>query len=153
MGGLKNLVPFTYSMLVIGSLALIGFPFLAGFYSKDLVLEVACGKYSLSGYFSYFLGTLGAFFTSFYSMRLSYLTFLSKPTGHKQIICFAFDSGFQICAVLICLAIPSIFVGYLRPYWFSISQGLFIIISLLAAVGSFYTAGSFSVLCPTRQWY
>jgi NADH:ubiquinone oxidoreductase subunit 5 (subunit L)/multisubunit Na+/H+ antiporter MnhA subunit len=112
MGGLKNLVPFTYSMLIIGSLALIGFPFLAGFYSKDLVLEVAYGKYSLSGYFSYYLGTLGAFFTAFYSMRLGYLTFLSRPTGHKKVICFAFDSGFQICAALACLAIPSIFIGY-----------------------------------------
>ena len=112
MGGLKNLIPFTYSMLIIGSLALIGFPFLAGFYSKDLVLEVACGKYGLSGYFSYFLGTIGAFFTAFYSMRLVYLTFLSRPTGHKQIICSAFDSGFYICVVLACLAVPSIFIGY-----------------------------------------
>lgn len=112
MGGLKNLVPFTYSMLIIGSLALIGFPFLAGFYSKDLVLEVAYGKYSLSGYFSYYLGTLGAFFTAFYSMRLVYLTFLSRPVGHKKIICFAFDSGFYICVALVSLAIPSIFIGY-----------------------------------------
>ena len=112
MGGLKSVVPFTYSMLIIGSLALIGFPFLAGFYSKDLVLEVAYGKYSLSGYFSYYLGTLGAFFTAFYSMRLVYLTFLSRPTGHKQVICFASDSGFYICVVLAGLAIPSIFIGY-----------------------------------------
>jgi NADH-ubiquinone oxidoreductase chain 5 len=112
MGGLKNLAPFTYSMIIIGSLALIGFPFLTGFYSKDLILEVAYGKYSSVGYFSYYLGTLGAFFTAFYSMRLSYLTFLSKPTGHKQVICFAYDSGPQICIALGFLAIPSILVGY-----------------------------------------
>lgn len=112
MGGLKNLVPFTYSMIVVGSLALIGFPFLAGFYSKDLVLEAAFGKYSLSGYFSYHLGTVGAFFTAFYSMRLCYLTFLAKPTGHKRIVCFVFDSGFKICVVLVFLAISSIFIGY-----------------------------------------
>jgi NADH-ubiquinone oxidoreductase chain 5 len=113
MGGLKNLVPFTYSMVVIGSLALIGFPFLTGFYSKDLILEVAYGKYSYLGYLSYFLGTLGAFCTAFYSMRLSYLTFLAKPTGHKKVICYAQDSGKFICLALGCLAIPSIFIGYL----------------------------------------
>ena len=113
MGGLKNLVPFTYSMMVIGSLALIGFPFLTGFYSKDLILEVAYGKYSLLGHLSYFLGTFGAFFTAFYSTRLLYLTFLSKPTGYRQIICFAYDSGKNISIALGCLAVPSIFIGYL----------------------------------------
>jgi len=112
MGGLKCLVPFTYSMMVIGSLALIGFPFLTGFYSKDLVLEIAYGKYNNTGYFCYFLGSIGAFLTAFYSTRLLYLTFLAKPMGFKQIICFARDSGIQICLVLSCLAIPSIFIGY-----------------------------------------
>ena len=112
LGGLRNLLPFTYSMMTIGSLALIGFPFLTGFYSKDLILEAAYGKYTLIGYFSYFLGTLGAFLTAFYSTRLLYLAFLAKPTGHKQIITFAGDSGIQICLALGSLAIPSIFVGY-----------------------------------------
>ena len=46
MGGLKKLTPFTYSMIIIGSLALIGIPFFIVFYSKDLILEVAYGKYS-----------------------------------------------------------------------------------------------------------
>ena len=78
MGGLRKLVPFTYSMMVIGSLALIGFPFLTGFYSKDAILEIAYGKFTVVGHFSYILGVVGAFFTSFYSTRLIYLTFLSK---------------------------------------------------------------------------
>ena len=112
MGGLKNLVPFTYSMMVIGSLALIGFPFLTGFYSKDLILEVAFGKFSIPGHFSYILGTLGAFFTAFYSTRLVYLTFLSRPNGFKSVITFAYDSSYQICIALGILAIPSIFIGY-----------------------------------------
>ena len=113
MGGLKNLVPFTYSMITIGSLALIGFPFFTGFYSKDLILEIAYGKFSFLGYFSYCLGTIGAFFTAYYSMRLIFLTFLLKPAGHKQVVSFAYDSNFYICLALGCLAIPSIFVGYL----------------------------------------
>ena len=112
MGGLKNLVPFTYSMMVIGSLALIGFPFLAGFYSKDVVLEVAYGKFSNPGHFSYTLGSVGAFLTAFYSTRLLYLTFLSKPNGYKNIICSAYDSSYQICVALAVLSIPSIFIGF-----------------------------------------
>lgn len=84
IGGLKSLIPFTYCMVITGSLALIGFPFLPGFYSKDLVLEIAYGKYTLSGYFSYCLGTFSVFFTAFYSTRLTYLTFLSKPIGYKK---------------------------------------------------------------------
>ena len=112
MGGLKNLVPFTYSMMTIGSLALIGFPFLTGFYSKDVILEVAYGKYTTEGHFSYILGSVGAFLTAFYSTRLVYLTFLSKPNGYKSVICAAYDSSYQICIALAILSIPSMFIGY-----------------------------------------
>ena len=112
MGGLKTLVPFTYSMMVIGSLALIGFPFLTGFYSKDVILEVAYGKYSVEGHFSYVLGSVGAFLTAFYSTRLVYLTFLSNPNGYKSVICSAYDSSYQICIALAVLSIPSMFIGY-----------------------------------------
>lgn len=112
MGGLKSLVPFTYSMMIIGSLALIGFPFLTGFYSKDVILEVSYGKYTTAGHFSYILGSIGAFCTAFYSTRLVYLTFLSKPNGYKKVICQAYDSSYQICIALAILSIPSIFIGF-----------------------------------------
>jgi NADH-ubiquinone oxidoreductase chain 5 len=75
-------------------------------------LEIAFGKYSVPGYFSYALGTIGAFLTSFYSARLLYLTFLSKPNGQKRVISFAYDSGLYIAVTLGCLAIPSLFAGY-----------------------------------------
>ena len=112
MGGLKKLIPFSYVMVVIGSLALIGFPYLTGFYSKDLILELSYGKYSYFGYFSYYLGTLGAFFTAFYSTRLLCLTFLSIPAGHRTVIGFAKDQLNNITIVLGILAIPSIFIGF-----------------------------------------
>ena len=83
MGGLKNLLPFTYIAIITGSLALIGFPFLTGFYSKDLILEISYSKYNLFGYISYAFGVTSAFLTAFYSMRLICLTFLLKPAGYK----------------------------------------------------------------------
>jgi NADH-ubiquinone oxidoreductase chain 5 len=112
MGGLKSLIPFTYSVMVIGSLALTGFPFLAGFYSKDLILELSYGRYTSYSHFSYFLGSFGAFFTAFYSTRLLCLTFLVKPNGYKSIIVFAHETFYTIFIALCCLTIPSIFVGF-----------------------------------------
>jgi NADH-ubiquinone oxidoreductase chain 5 len=98
--------------MVIGSLALIGFPFLTGFYSKDIILEIAYGKFSTFGHYSYYLGSLGAFFTAFYSTRLLYLTFLTKPNGFKSVLLNAEDSSYQIVFSLILLSLPSIFFGY-----------------------------------------
>ena len=112
MGGLKFLIPFTYSIMLIGSLALIGFPFLTGFYSKDAILEVAYGKFSDSGHFSYVLGSVSAFLTAFYSTRLLYLTFLSKPNNFKSVLFNVKESSYQINLSLIILTIPSIFIGF-----------------------------------------
>ena len=112
MGGLRSLVPFTYSVFVIGSLALSGFPFLTGFYSKDVILETAYSKFSLLGHYCYYLGTFGAFLTAFYSTRLIYFVFLSPPNGHKAVYRTAKDSGLPISVSLAVLVVPSIFFGY-----------------------------------------
>lgn len=118
MGGLLRLLPFSYMAIFIGSLALIGFPFLAGFYSKENILELAYSKYSSLGLFAYLLGSLAAFFTAFYSMRLIFLVFLTNPNGNRPIITKAHEGSLEIYIPLIVLSILSIFVGYLTKDFF-----------------------------------
>lgn len=112
MGGLIRIIPFTYSMMLIGSMALMGFPFLTGFYSKDVILELAYAKYSIDGTFAHWLGTIAAFFTAFYSFRLIYLTFIANPNAPRTNIEHAHDAPFIMALPLMILAIGSIFVGY-----------------------------------------
>lgn len=126
MGGLRRLLPFTYATISIGSFSLIGLPFLTGFYSKDAILEVAYSKYTVYGHFAYLLGSLGAFCTAFYSLRLIYLCFLSSPNGYRPFIVNTHESSILISIPLAVLALPSIFGGYLikdvfiglgSPFW------------------------------------
>jgi len=84
MGGLIKFLPFTYSVMLIGSLSLLATPYLTGFYSKDLILELAYGQYKFSGIYAYFLGSITAGITAFYSFRLISLVFLTIPNGNKQ---------------------------------------------------------------------
>jgi NADH-ubiquinone oxidoreductase chain 5 len=86
MGGLKKILPYSYAVMTIGSLALIGFPFLSGFYSKDIILEVSIAKYTVAGHFAFVLGLLAVFCTAFYSTRLLYLAFLAPSNGNKNVI-------------------------------------------------------------------
>ena len=112
MGALKFTLRFTYFSMLMGSLALAGFPFFSGFYSKDFVLELSYGSYTLLGHYSYWLGTLGAFITSFYSTRLLCMTFFGKPNGFKYIFCFSYETFSNMSAALGILLIPSMFIGY-----------------------------------------
>lgn len=113
MGGLSYLLPYSYSMLLIGSLSLAGFPFLTGFYSKDMILELTFSSYLLKGTFAYTLGVVSAFFTAFYSFRLIYWAFLAKPNGYKYSYLNASESKFFITIPLAILAFASIFIGYI----------------------------------------
>ena len=113
MGGLIKVIPITYIMIVIGSLALMGFPFLTGFYSKDILLELTYGTYHISGLFAFWLGTLSAFFTAFYSIRLIYLTFLKSTSSSSYYISSAHESSIIMLIPLFILGIGSIFIGFL----------------------------------------
>ena len=113
IGGLAKLLPFTYSSIMIGSLALAGFPFLSGFYSKDVILENAYGSFSSTGHFAFILGSMAAFCTSFYSIRLLYLTFLSPVNGFRRRFENVHESPFRIAFPLFVLIFGSVFFGYL----------------------------------------
>jgi NADH-ubiquinone oxidoreductase chain 5 len=113
LGGLRTILPYSYSVILIGSLALIGFPFLAGFYSKDLILEAAFAKQTDYALFSYILGSLSAFCTSFYSARLLFMVFLAEPNGNKAIILKAHESTLRMGFPLFILSILSITIGFL----------------------------------------
>ncbi len=78
-GGLRKHIPITFWMMTIGTLALTGFFFTAGYYSKDAILEAAFASGSSHGMFAFFVGALVAALTSFYSWRLVFLTFFGKP--------------------------------------------------------------------------
>lgn len=112
MGGVAKLLPFTYSMMIIGSLSLVGFPFLTGFYSKDVILEVAFAKYTFSGEFAFILGSICVLFTSYYSFRLLFCTFLAPTSLFKSTTKHIHDAPILMAIPLIVLAFGSIFVGF-----------------------------------------
>jgi NADH-ubiquinone oxidoreductase chain 5 len=113
IGGLVKVLPLTYSVILIGSLALIGFPFLTGFYSKDVILELAYGSFLVEGRFAHTLGTFAAFFTSYYSIRLLAFTFLRPANGFRIYYEHSHESFFARFFPLIVLAFASIFIGYI----------------------------------------
>jgi len=113
MGGVGNLLPYTYTMILIGSLSLAGFPFLTGYYSKDVILELAYARFTLSGNFAYWLGSMSVFMTSYYSFRLIFLAFLGPNNALKSSVKTAHDAPFLLAFPLLPLAFGSIFLGYL----------------------------------------
>lgn len=112
-GGLRRILPFTYTAILIGSLALRGFPFLTGFYSKDVILELAYGSFLIEGRFVHTLGTFAAFFTAYYSTRLLVLTFLRPANGFRVVYEHSHESAFPRALPLFILSFASLFVGYL----------------------------------------
>src|SRR5438046_178061 len=80
-GGLKIFLPLTYSVMLIASLSLVAVPFMSGFYSKDFILESAYGQFYISSIIVYIIATIGAIFTTLYSVKVLYLTFLTNPNG------------------------------------------------------------------------
>jgi NADH-ubiquinone oxidoreductase chain 5 len=113
MGGLAKLLPFTFVVMFIAALSNIAFPFLSGFYSKEIIILSGAGQYSFHGSFAYWMTTLAAFFTSIYTTRLLYLTFFSIPNGPRNNYENTHEAPFFMAIPLGILAILSVVFGYL----------------------------------------
>ena len=115
-GGLISYLPLTYSLMLTASLSLVAFPFMTGFYSKDFILEAAYGQYKLSSLIVYFIATIGAMFTTLYSVKVLYLTFLANPNGslvNYKLSKSAHEGDVFMSTPLVILGIFSIFFGFI----------------------------------------
>lgn len=141
MGGLRFVLPLSFTCIVIGSASLMGLPFLTGFYSKDLILELMYGEFYLS--FALWLGLGAASLTAFYSFRLAYYTFLeynqSSFKGFKK----AHEGSWNLITPLLILIVLSVLGGYSLEFFIlkdvfpvmlpDINKSLPLIISITAA--------------------
>ena len=112
MGGIRKKLPYTYIFMLIGTLALTGFPFLSGFYSKDAIIEFAYLRNSSLGNYAATIGILTAFLTSIYSWRLFFKTFHGSYNNKKIPIHETHESPVIMLAPLFFLSIGAIFAGY-----------------------------------------
>ena len=112
MGGLIKFLPFTYSAMLVGTIALLGLPWLSGFYSKDLIIELAYSRYSFSGTYAYILGSVTAGLTAFYSFRLISLVFVTVPNAPRSTYLNTHEANIAVIIPLLLLSLFSIFFGF-----------------------------------------
>ncbi len=113
MGGLKKYLPITYWTSLIGSLALIGFPGLSGFFSKDIIIEAVHKSEITGASFAYMCVLAGVFITAFYSFRMFFLVFHGKTRMDKHTAEHAHEPPKVVTWPLILLAIPSVIIGWM----------------------------------------
>jgi NADH-quinone oxidoreductase subunit L len=117
MGGLRKAIPFTFWMMLIGTLSLTGFPFTAGYFSKDAIIEVAQASHAPGAEFAYLLLIAGAFLTSFYSWRLIFMTFFGHPKDEHAFE-HAHESPPVMTGPLFLLAVGALAAGFVfAPYF------------------------------------
>ena len=112
MGGIYKLIPITYFLMWIGSLALGGIPFFAGYFSKDMVLEAAWASNSGSGHYAFWLGVIAAMLTAFYSWRLLLMTFHGKPRADHHVMSHVHESPMTMLLPMMVLAVGAVFSGW-----------------------------------------
>jgi NADH-quinone oxidoreductase subunit L len=104
-------LPFTWAMMLIGTLSLTGFPFTAGFVSKDAIIEATYAAHTWVGTYAFVLTLIAAVLTSFYSWRLMFLAFEGRPREPKEVLEHAHEPPWTMGVPLIVLAIGSLLAG------------------------------------------
>ncbi len=123
MGGIYKMIPMTWGLMWIGTIALLGigipgvFGF-AGFYSKDIVVEAAYAAHSAHGNFAFVMGVAAAFMTAFYSCRLMFMTFHGKPRASKEVMSHVHESPQVMLIPLYVLAFGAVFAGFAAYEYF-----------------------------------
>jgi NADH-ubiquinone oxidoreductase chain 5 len=112
-GGLREMIPLTYSLMMVGSLSLMAIPLLSGYWSKELILHSAVGYFTLSAYQAYLLATLSAVFTGLYTSRSISLTFYGTPNGLLKSYYSSHEPSVSMGIALLILAGLSIGFGYM----------------------------------------
>jgi len=112
MGGLRKKIPATFVMMLVGTLALIGFPGFAGYYSKDMIIESAFAANTSWSDYAFIMGVLAALLTSFYSWRLLFMTFFGESRASKTVQDHIHESSNWMMVPLYGLAIGAAFAGY-----------------------------------------
>ncbi|MGI9382167.1 MAG: NADH-quinone oxidoreductase subunit L, partial [Methyloligellaceae bacterium] len=118
MGGLYKLIPLTWGVMLVGTLALTGFPLTAGYYSKDAIIEAAFAAHSGIGMYAFVLTVVAAMFTSFYSWRLIFMTFHGTSRAEPEVLKGAHESPPVMLVPLFLLALGSIGAGFLFKHLF-----------------------------------
>ncbi len=118
MGGIWRKIPVTYGVMWVGSLALAGIPFFAGYYSKDAILEAAWARGNLVGNYGFLCGIVAAFLTAFYSWRLLILTFHGTPRADRHTMEHVHESPAVMLVPLLLLALGAIVTGFVFRGWF-----------------------------------
>jgi NADH-quinone oxidoreductase subunit L len=126
MGGLAPHIRITWAMMLIGTLALTGFPFTAGYFSKDAVIEAAYASKAAPHMFAYALLIVAAFCTSFYSWRLAFMTFNGPTRADKETIEHSHESPMVMLVPLFVLGVGAIAAGFVfAPYFIGHEEALF----------------------------
>ena len=118
MGGLYKIIPFTWIMMLIGTLALTGAPLLSGYYSKDAIIESAFVSHAFGHEYAFYLLVFSALLTSFYSWRLIFLTFHGKTRASQDVLSKAHESPLSMTIPLLLLSFGALFSGYLFSDFF-----------------------------------